>query len=207
MAAPFAKVIGPVPVASTLAVAALAQTVIPPLLVQITAMLQGAFGLGLLQADLLAQLDALLLANLSITDPFTQLQATVTALLALLAQLQGQLALGLPEVQFTLSARLQLIAQIQVKLAGINALIDAMLDVRIPVVNLIGIIEAAFSLGNVVLYGWSDQTMAAALSQMQAYNFAADGLGATPTYGVLFVTATPGAGASFKLLFHPNLPA
>lgn len=207
MAAPFAKIVGPVPVATTVAVAALAQSVIPPLLVQIQAMLMGAFGLGLLQAELVGRLDALLQFGISVSNPILDLQTKVAAILAVLADLQAQLAIGVPTVQFSLAAQLELIAEIQIKLGGINALIDAILGVQIPVVNLIGAIEAAFGLGNVVLYAWSGQTVPQALGQMNAYDFAGDTFGAaTQTYGVLFVTATPSAGASFKLLFNNNLP-
>jgi len=208
MAAPFNKIVGPVPVATVVGVGAVAQLLIPPVLAQLMALIQGAFGLGLLKADLLARLNAALQFNVSITNPLLQLQMTVTALLALLAELQAQLAIGVPKVQLTASAQLTLIAEIQAKLGGINLLIDAALGVRIPVLDFLAQLEAAFSLGNVVLYAWSAQTMPQALAQMNSYDFPGDSFGpATPTYGVLFVTATPGAGGSFKFLFNPALPA
>ena len=122
---------------------------INPLSAQLDAMI--TFALGPFQADLSAQLDASLAAqaslSLQVTDPLAALRAALQAV----AQLQAALsaALALPPITLSvsgqLSASLALTAALQAKLGLINALIEAALDVKIPLVKLVGEINAALA--------------------------------------------------------------
>ncbi len=209
MAADFAHILGPIPIGVAVGAAGSVGLLLPPLMAQFTAMISGAFGLGLLQADLAAQLQAAIAASLSVSiiDPIQQIQLAIQAAAQLIVQLQAQLQAGIV-INANVTAVLKLIADLQIKLGGLNALLDLALNVQIPVIDFVAQIQAALTLGGIQLYAWSDQTAPQALSQMNAYNFAGDGFGpATSTYGVLIITAAPGASVSLKVILNPALPA
>lgn len=214
MAQDFDKTLGPLPTSVVLAGSANVALLLPPILAQIQLMLTGAFGLGPLQLDLLAQFNAAIQFNLSFgLNPLAALKLSISASLQVIASLQATLAAGLTlslglSLNLQVGINLALIANLQLKIGGINLLIDLSLQIRLGGINFLAQLQAALSLGNVVLYSWSDKPMTTVQSQIAAWNFSGDGfLPAQPTYGILLATAAPGASASFRFLFNPALPA
>jgi hypothetical protein len=133
-----------------------------PLNAQLDAML--AFALGPFQADLLAQFNAsvALQATLSlqISDPLAALRAALQALFQLQAALQASLSLPplTLSVQGSLSASLSLSAALQLKLGLIDALIKAALRVKIPLMQLVGQLNAALNAGPAYLLSFDGLT-------------------------------------------------
>lgn len=209
MAAPFHKVVGPVPMTVAASGAAQAALALPPLLAQIQAMLFGAFGLGPLRADLLAQFNASASFALTYTDPLAALKQALAATLQVTASLQAAIAAGIPPlgIGVQVSANLALAAALQAKIGGINALIDLALQVRLEGLGLLAELEAALALGGVTVYAWEGQDMQTAQAQIAAHGFQGDGFSpGQNTYGMMLVTAAPGASSSFRFLFCPQLP-
>lgn len=207
MPVPFKKIAGPLPLSGVMNGAALAALNLPPLLAQIQALIHGAFGLGPLKADLLAQFKASVAISVSFGDPIAALRAAIQAALQVVASLRVMLSLGIPPINLQVSASLALAASLQVKIGGINLAIDLALGVRLAGLNLLAALQLHLSLGNVSLYGWSEQTMPQVQAQIQAYPFNGDGfLPNQQTYGIMLATATPGASASFAYMFLPLPP-
>lgn len=187
--------------------AAQAVLALPPLLAQIQVMIAGAFGLGPLKADLVAQFNAAVGITIAFGDPLAALKAAIQASLQVVAALQASLSLSIPPISIQVSASLKLIASLQIKIGGINLLIDLALQVKLPAINLLAQLQAALSLGGLQMYAWSGQNMQVTQAQIAGYGFAGDGfLPINNTYGIMLVTAAPGASASFKTLFYPGLP-
>lgn len=209
MATPFFKPLGPGPVPMTLALqgSANAAASILPLLAQIQLLLTGAFGLGPLKADLLAQFNAAVGFSIAFGNPLIALKGAVAATAQILAALRAALAIGIAPPTFSVSASLKLAATLQLKLGGINLLIDLSLGIRLAGINFLAQLNLALSLGGLQLYAWEGQDMVTTKAQIAAYNFGPDGFPPlTQVYGVMLVTATPGASGSFKFLFNPALP-
>lgn len=136
-----------------------------PLAAQLDAML--AFGLGPLQSDLSASLDASIALQatlaLSLADPTANIRAALSAVIELTATLSA--ALSLPPVILDVSAELgasaAISAALTAKLGAISLLLDAAVSVKIPAVRLAADLAAAISAGSIVLLsfdGFSDPT-------------------------------------------------
>jgi len=203
----FSKIIGPVPMSVCAGANAQALLVIPPILAQIQVLIFGAFGLGPLKLDLVAQFKAAVGITIAFGDPLSALKAAIQAALQVVASLKAALVIGIPPLSIQVSASLALIASLAIKIGGINLAIDLALQVKLPAINLVAQLQAALSLGGLVMYAWSAQNMQTTQAQIAGYNFAADGfLPINQTYGMMLATAAPGASASFKFLFNPLLP-
>jgi hypothetical protein len=127
--------------------------IINPLAAQLDAAI--SLGLGPLQADLAASLDASLALqaslSLSATDPLASLRAALEAAIALQASLSAALALPplqFPSVSAEISASAALAASLSARLGAIQLLIDAMLAIKIPALQLANI---NFGVGPIVL--------------------------------------------------------
>ena len=136
-----------------------------PLAAQLDAMI--AFGLGPLQADLAASLDASIAfqaaLTLQVADPFANIRAALLAIIELQASLTA--ALSLPPVALTLGAEIgaaaALSASLSAKLGAIQLLLEAAINVKIPAVQLAASLSAAIASPGVVLMsfnGISDPT-------------------------------------------------
>jgi hypothetical protein len=115
--------------------------IINPLAAQLDAAI--SLGLAPLQAELSASLDASLSLqaslSLSVTDPLASLRAALQAAIELQASLSAALALPplqLPSVEAELSASAALAASLQARLGAIQLLIEAMLSIKIPALQL-----------------------------------------------------------------------
>lgn len=204
MATPFHKEmdapLGAINVGANLAAAA-----ILPLLAQVNLLLTGAFGLGPLKADLVAQFKAAVAISVSFGDPIAMLKAAIAAILNVTASLQAALALGIPTPSIQVSASIALAAALQVKLGGINLLIDLSLGVRLKGLNFLAQLNGALSLGPATLYTWSDQPMSAFASDVATHNWTIDGYNpADPlcrVSGVMIMAKDPSVYAGFSFLF------
>lgn len=127
--------------------ASLAGTILFPLSAQLDGLL--TFALGPLQADLMAQFNATLAAQATLTlqigDPLAALKLALNAIAQLQAALQA--AISLPPVNLSLSAELTaaaaLVASLKVKLGLIDLLIKAALKVKLEALKFAGDLQAA----------------------------------------------------------------
>ena len=115
--------------------------IVNPLAAQLDAAI--SLGLGPLQTDLAASLDASLALqaslSLSATDPTASIRAALQAIIELQATLSAALALPplqLPTVEADISAAAALSATLSARLGAIQLLIDAMLSIKIPAFRL-----------------------------------------------------------------------
>jgi hypothetical protein len=111
----------------------------------LTAQLDAAVSLGLspLQVELAASLDASLSLqaslSLSVADPTASIRAALQAIIELQAALSAALSLPplqLPSVDADISASAALAASLSARLGAIQLLIDAMLSVKLPALQL-----------------------------------------------------------------------
>ena len=198
--------VNPGPLSALNVGASLAASAMLPLLGQINLLLTGAFGLGPLKADFMAQYQAALNISISFGDPIAMLKAAIAAVLSVTASLSAALALGIPPINLQVSASLALMAALEVKLGGINLLLDLSLGVRLAGINFLAQLRAALSAGPVAMYGWQELPLASLMGEVGGYNWAADGFyPGDPTMGVLLIAKEPSAAAGFSFLF--GLPA
>ena len=207
--------------ATNLAVGDLA-SIINPLAAQLDAAI--SLGLGPLQTDLAASLDASLALqaslSLSVADPTASIRAALAAIVDLTAALSAALSLPplqLPQVDADISAAAALSATLSARLGAIQLLIDAMLSVKIPALQLadiplgVGPIVLLVFDGLNVLGGGGTMTLEEAGNKIQT-EFSS-GVGSPPiaptdnTSGIiLLVGASPTATAAFnalRALFYP----
>lgn len=183
---------------------------INPLLAQFDAAIFGQFGLGALQAELSAQFNAAIAASLNlglnISDPTAAFKAALSALLQVEANLKAALSLNLSvEINAQLGAALALAAALKLKLGGIELLLDLSLKVKIPVIELIGQLEANLSLGAFALYYYEGPCfqVGADLKALMA-----DGINLSshidldaPIFGILLLTKFQSAKGSLQFFF------
>ena len=123
---------------------------IPPLLAQFDLMLTGQFGLGALLADITLQLNASLSVSLQlgldISNPFAALEAELQALISIQASIAASLSLGIPTLSASLSlslgANIGLAAELGLQIGGIQLLIKAGLAIKIPIIDLLLLLQA-----------------------------------------------------------------
>lgn len=123
-----------------------------PLAAQLDAVI--ALGLGPLQAQLAAELQAVLGINASLAlsfNPLASIQAALTALAALQAALQAALAIPNLEINASIAANLQVAAVLQAQLGLLNAIISASIAIKIPAIQALAQLNAALSAGPVTL--------------------------------------------------------
>lgn len=187
---------------------AASQVVLAPLLASIDLSLFGAFGLGSLRTNLQAQLTAAISASITFPDPTQFLRNILAALAALQANIAGLLAGGfIPIVQFQVLA--DLAASIGAQLAGLSALLDGLIAVKIPVVSLASIIAGHLSAGEVytisfenIPMGAAGAAIAAQLSGPLSYTGVPTIFPADAVSGILLVTKNPAAWTGISFLMR-----
>lgn len=186
-----------------------AVTAIVPLLAQFDFMVTGPFGLGALIADLSAQLNAALAAQISlglhIINPFAALKAQLLAILQIQASIAATIALGLPAVSASLSVSLSgsiaIGAVLAIRVGGLHLLIKAALAVKLPVVNLLAnfnLSAGPFVLLSIGFAGPS--TLFSSGNEYKALTTAALG-GINPgdqVWGVVMLTKVPSASVALS---------
>lgn len=183
-----------------------------PLLAQFDALLYGSFGLGPLVADLQAQYAAALAAqvnvSIQIADPRAALLLAIQAAYQIQANLSAALALPSIALSANLTASLALIASLELKLGGIKALINLSLKLKIPVIQLIGQLQAAIDAGPFGAWYITGQCSTVA---DELRTLLIGGVGAPPlptpiaptdtVWGVLILTKAAGAKFGLDVLF------
>ena len=179
-----------------------------PLAAQLDAVI--AFGLGPVQSDLPASLDAAigLQATLALTlsDPTANIRKAIQALIELLASLQAALALPptVLNIGVELGASAALSAALSAKLGAINQLLNAAIAIKIPAQRLAADLVASLNTGGMVLLsfdGLSDPTTLQQIGNLISTKFSGGvGLGAIaptdPVAGIIMVTSAPSAFAA-----------
>lgn len=171
---------------------------IVPLLAQADLMVTGPFGLGAVQADLSAQLQTALKAQaqitVSVSNPLAALKQQLQAVLAVQASISASLALGLPSISISVNASLAISAALALKLGGIRALIQLVLQLKLPLVDLLASLQ--LNAGPFVLISIGFAAPSTLLSSTSEYTaLAAPGVGGIlPTdqvFGVTILTKSP----------------
>lgn len=193
-------------------------SIINPLAAQLDASI--SLGLGPLQTDLAASLDASLALqaslSLSVSDPTASIRAALSAIIDLQAALSAALALPplqLPQVDADISAAAALSATLSARLGAIQLLIDAMLAVKIPALQLA---DVPIGIGPIVLLvfdglnalgGGGTMTLQQAGNQIQSLFSNPIGVGSPPiaptdlASGIIMVTsATPAMVALSEII-------
>lgn len=206
-------VVGSFPIGGINLAAAGAVTIIGPLLGTFDSLI--AFGLGPLSADLLAQFNAALQAQIQIsfnlTNPLAAIQATINALAHIQASLQAAINLSIPtpNILAQLSAAVSISGSFGIKLGGIQLLISAALAVKLPAVDFLAALAANLSVGPVVVASWGFHDPATTLAQTgtDIGNLFHAGLGGLLpfdiVYGVLLVSkasASAGIAATMRVV-------
>lgn len=177
-----------------------AVVLIVPLLGQVDLMLTGPFGLGALQADLSAQLNAALAAqlqlSLQVTNPLEALSLQLQALVQVQAGISASLSLGLPTISVSMSASFAIAASLSLKLGGIRLLIQLALQLKLPLVNLLAGLN--LSAGPFVLISIGFAAPSTLLSSTAEYTSLVSGgiggiLPGEQVYGVTILTKSPAA--------------
>jgi hypothetical protein len=183
-------------------------SIINPLAAQLDAAI--SLGLGPLQTDLAASLDASLALqaslSLSVSDPTASIRAALAAIIDLTAALSAALSLPplqLPSIDADISAAAALSATLSARLGAIQLLIDAMLAVKIPALQLadvplgIGPIVLLVFDGTNALGGGGTMTLQQAGSQINS--LFSSGVGSPPigptdlASGIIMVTSASAA--------------
>lgn len=175
-----------------------------PLIAQLDIALLGAFGLGGVLADISAQFNAAIGAQVSlaiqVSDPLAAVRALLAAMASVAAALQVALAFGAPTLGVTFSAQLAasaaLAGTLQVKIGGIRAIISAGLAVKIPAIAFIGQVAGALNAGPLHLLVFDGAALATTGAQIQSQFLAGLGpsdpiLPGEPVFGIILVTKEP----------------
>lgn len=187
---------------------ALAIGVINPLNAQLDFSLFGSIGLGAIQANLAAQLSAVLKASfdigLNITNPFIGFQLALTGAAALMAQITAALNGAIPAVSIDatgqLAANAALAAILEIQIGGLQALIDGMLQLKMPAVQLAADFAAALALGPIQVLAWDSEDMASVKARIDTLGFVG------PTYGIFVATTSgPVFNGGLKFFFKTGL--
>lgn len=181
-----------------------------PALAQLDLALTGGFGLGAVQADIAAQFDAAVSAQVSlglqVSNPVAALQEALQAAIQVQASIAATLSLGVPvasaEIGVEISASAAISAALGARIGGIQALISAALAVKLPAANFLGQLAGNLAAGPVVLLSFSapTDTLGAVGAQIDAlFGAGITGIGAGDrVYGVVLVTKAPSAWAAMQ---------
>jgi len=200
--------------------ASFAATILFPLSAQLDGLL--TFALGPLQADLMAQFNATLAAQATLTlqigDPLAALKLAISALATLQAALAASLVL--PPINISLSAELTaagaLVASLKVKLGLLDILIKAALNVKLEALKFAGDLQASLG-ASAALATFSGSTLSSAGDDIKTlFDGGIEyppgtpfiGSGEGPVSGIIIVAKTvAGFTTSIDFLFGATPPA
>lgn len=191
--------------------ASAAATILFPLSAQLDGLL--TFALGPLQADIMAQFNATLAAQATLTlqigDPTAALKLALSALAQLQAALQA--ALSLPPVNLSLSAELTasaaLIASLKAKLGLLDILIKAALNIKLEALKFAGDLQARLGV-SAVLVTFSGSNLSAAGDDIKTlFDGGVPPIGPGAVSGIIIVAETNASfTASIDFLFGATPP-
>ena len=180
---------------------------IGPLLAQVDLMLFGPFGLGAFKADLQAQLSASLALSVNVPDYVAILKQKLATLLQLQASIAAHLDLKLPLPSISASAALS--GALSLRISGLGLLIKLALQLKIPLVNFLA--QLNLSAGPVLLItvGFAaPSTLASSAGEYAALVGGPGGIGGImpwePVHGIMLLTKDPGAVASLSLIMKTS---
>ena len=156
------NILGALPIGGINIAAAASLGIIAPLFVQLDLALFGAFGLGGIQADISAQFNAAVQAQISVSLTIQNPALLLSGLANLMANIQLALNLPIPSIALDIGANISLALALGIRLGGISALIEAALAVKLPAVAFFAALAAALSAGPVFLLNFDNITLAGA---------------------------------------------
>ena len=195
-------------------------TVLAPLLSGIDLSLFGPLGIGAIQANLQAQLNATLSAsvsiNLGLLNPLAGFESALASILQLEASILSALSLGaIPaisvEVTTQLSAMAAFAASLDLQIGGLLALIQALLNAKIPAVSFAGSLAASLSAGDAFLISFENVPMAtvgANIAGSFSTTLTPPGgappfiLPTDPVYGIVIVTKLPSTWTAIQAILR-----
>lgn len=197
-------IIGTLPLGSINIAAGAVVTLLPPLLASFDLALFGSLGLGALEADLSFQLNAAISASIQLSNPFDAILASLQGLVQVSANLNAMLALGLPAINLNasvnLSASLSLAAMLSLKLGGLQLLIAAAIQVKLPIIDLLASLDVGASCVLASFGFATPDTLSSAGASINGF-FQTGFEGILPgdqVYGVLILTKSPSASVSLS---------
>lgn len=195
--------------------AAGALTVIGPLIAGIDSSLFGPLGIGVIQADLQAQINASLEASANIaigfTNPLDGFLDALNALKLLEASILRALSTGIiPAVSVQVTTQLSALAAFQAaagaRLGGLNALLQGLKLVRTPAVTFAGLLNASLSAGGALVVSFDGITLSAAGASIAAdfslgLTYGMDTIAPGETvYGVVILTKLPSTWTALQAI-------
>lgn len=195
--------------------AAGALTVIGPLIAGIDSSLFGPLGIGVIQADLQAQINASLEASANIaigfTNPLDGFLRALEALKLLEAAILRALSSGIiPAVSVQVTTQLSALAAFQAaagaRLGGLNALLQGLKLVRTPAVTFAGLLNASLSAGGAFVVSFDGITLSAAGASIAAdfslgLTYGMDTIAPGETvYGVVILTKLPSTWTALQAI-------
>jgi hypothetical protein len=206
------NILGAFPIGGINIAAAASLGIVAPLFAQLDLALFGAFGLGGLQADISAQFNAAVAAQISVSLTIQDPTLLLSGLANLMANIQ--LALNLPVPALDIGANVSLALALGLRLGGISALIEAMLAVKLPAVAFFAALAAALSVGPVFLLNFDNPTISGGLAGAGAQIAAQFAAGLVdggdfitpiePALGIILVTKSPSVFASLGLVLKTS---
>lgn len=197
-------ILGTLPLGGINLTAGAVVSLLPPLIAQFDAALFGTLGLGALEADLSFQLNAAIQANISLSNPLAAILASLNGLAQVGAQLQAMISLGLPAINLNasvnISANVAFMGLISAKLGGLQLLISAALQVKLPILDLLASLDIGASCVLASFGFVTPDTLSSAGTSINGY-FQTGIEGILPgdqVYGVLILTKSPSASVSLS---------
>ncbi len=195
-------VIGTLPLGGINIAAGAMVQLLPGLIGQVDAMLFGSLGLGALELDMSLQFNAALQANIAFSNPFDAINAALQALLTLQGSITALVSGGIPALNLNLvvnvGANVGLMGFLGAKLGGLQLLIAATINAKLPVVDLLAGLNVGAScvLGS---FGFTtpDSLSSAGASMNSYFQTGFEGiLPSDQVYGVVILTKSPSASVA-----------
>ena len=193
--------------------------VLKPLLSSVDQSLFGPLGIGALRDNLQLQLTAAIQASanisLNIVNPLAGFQQALLSIAQLQASILKALAAGaIPAASLQVTTQIAALAKVAVsvgaQLANLLALIQALLNAKIPAVSFAGALAGSLSAGDAFLIEFDQTTTPVTLAGVGAQIASDFSLGLTsgpavihptdPVYGVLIVTKLPSTWAALQTI-------
>ncbi len=198
------NIIGTLPLGGINLAAGVAVSILPPLLAQVDLMLFGSLGLGAFELDLALQFNAALSANIALSNPFDALFASLQAMVTVQANLVALISLGLPALNLNLAVNIGvnvgLMASLGLKLGGLQLLIAAAINLKLPVIDFLASLNIGASCVLASFGFTGPDTLSTAGSSINSF-FQTGFEGILPSdqvYGVLILTKQPSASIALS---------
>jgi len=173
-------------------------TVINPLAAIVDVALFGSIGLGGLEDDLALRLKAAVQAELDLGLQIGNPTLAVQLLLQAIANLSFQ-------IPFAFNPHINVSADLEFRIGALRAMINGMLDLKIPAASLLADIEAKLSVGPVFGLAWEDQetkNIYYEIDKVVAEHLYTPTDTNPKTYGILIMTKSPEVFSKIMFAFN-----